>query len=150
VIIAWLLLFLPAAPALAITSARKRLTAPVADLTLGRFPITIYAMAKTVAVVISDDLDGSDGAETVTFGLDGVTYEIDLAEKNRVKFEKALAPYVEHGRRVRQQHRASRGASASPRVDRAAIRAWAKANGLKVSERGRISADVIAQYEASH
>jgi hypothetical protein len=107
-------------------------------------------MAKTVAVVISDDIDGSDGAETVTFGLDGVTYEIDLAEKNRVKFENVLAPYIEHGRRVRPQRRASQGASASPRVDRASVRAWAKANGLKVSERGRISAEVIAQYEASH
>lgn len=108
-------------------------------------------MAKTVSVVVSDDLDGSDGAETVAFGLDGVTYEIDLSDKNRAKLEKAFAPYVEHGRRVRQRHRRSGpGSSAGPRIDRAAVRAWAREQGLQVSERGRISAEIMTQYEASH
>jgi hypothetical protein len=108
-------------------------------------------MAKTVAVVISDDLDGSEGAETVTFGFDGVNYEIDLSEKNRTKLGKAFAPYIEHGRRVRLQQRRSSGASASgPRIDRAAVRVWAKGQGLQVSERGRISAHVMQQYEAAH
>jgi len=108
-------------------------------------------MAKTVAVVISDDLDGSDGAETVSFGLDGVQYEIDLSEQNRAKFQKAFAPYVEHGRRVRLQHRRSgAGTSAGLRIDRATVRSWARENGLQVSERGRISAELMARYEAAH
>jgi hypothetical protein len=57
-------------------------------------------MAKTVSVVISDDLDGSDGAEPVTFGIDGVAYQIDPGPKNRAKLDKAFAPYIERGRRV--------------------------------------------------
>lgn len=108
-------------------------------------------MAKIISVVVSDDLDGSDGAETVTFGLEGVTYEIDLSEKHRTKLEKAFAPYIEHGRKVRSPRRRSLApASAGPRIDRAVVRAWAKEQGLHVSERGRISAEIMTQYEASH
>jgi len=112
--------------------------------------ITIYAMARTVAVVITDDIDGTDGAETVSFGVDGVQYEIDLSEQNRAKFQTAFALYTEHGRRVRPQYRRPGAASTGARTDRAAVRSWAKENGLQVSERGRISADVMAQYEAAH
>jgi Lsr2 len=57
-------------------------------------------MSKNVSVIVTDDLDGSEHAETVSFGFEGVTYEIDLAKKNRAKLEKALAPYIEAGRRV--------------------------------------------------
>ncbi len=107
-------------------------------------------MAKTISVVTSDDLDGSEGAETVTFGLDGVTYEIDLSEKNRAKLELIFAPYIEHGRRVAQRRRRVSATSAGSRVDRAAVRAWAKDRGLNVSERGRISAEVLREYEAAN
>jgi len=108
-------------------------------------------MAKTISVVTTDDLDGSQNAETVTFGMDGVTYEIDLSEKNRAKFERAFAPYIEHGRRVTTRRRRSGVASsAGPRVDRAAVRVWAKEQGLNVSERGRISAEVMERYAAAH
>lgn len=108
-------------------------------------------MASIVSVVVSDDLDGSEGAETVTFGFDGVTYEIDLAEKNRAKLAKAMAPYVDAARRVRPR-RARAGTSPRSRAaaDSGAIREWAKQQGLKVSERGRISAELMAQYEAAH
>jgi Lsr2 len=104
-------------------------------------------MAMRMSVVTSDDLDGTSDAETVTFGLNGTVYEIDLAAKNRAKLEKALAPFIAAGRRVsaRSRRPASRRASGP---DNAAIRAWAKSEGLKVSERGRISADIISQYEA--
>ena len=54
-------------------------------------------MAKNVSVVITDDLDGSENAQTVSFGFNGVTYEIDLAAKNRAKLEKALAPFSNAG-----------------------------------------------------
>jgi Spy/CpxP family protein refolding chaperone len=107
-------------------------------------------MARNVQVVVSDDLDGTHGAETVSFGLDGASYEIDLSEKNRAKFEKALEPYVKAGRRMSRSRRSSSARTTGPRTDRTAIRSWAKEQGLQVSERGRISAEVMQRYEASH
>lgn len=106
-------------------------------------------MVTRKSVIISDDLDGSGNAETVTFGINGAVYEIDLAPKNLAKLEKALAPYVEAGRRIsaRSRRPVSRHANGH---DNAAIRAWAKSNGLKVSERGRISSDIIGQYQTRH
>jgi hypothetical protein len=108
-------------------------------------------MSRNVSVIITDDLDGSDNAETVSFGLGGVTYEVDLSKKNRAKLEKALAPFIEAGRRAPgggRRRAASRAGSSS--IDRTAVRAWARAAGLKVSERGRISADIMRRYEEAH
>lgn len=108
-------------------------------------------MARNVAVVITDDLDGSPDAETVRFGVDGTAYEVDLGASNRIKFEEAIAPYIEHGRRItRGRARPAAARSATRRSDLAAVRAWAKEQGLHVSERGRVSAEVLNQYEASH
>jgi len=108
-------------------------------------------MARTVSVVITDDLDGSPGAETVTFGIDGVSYEIDLAPPNRARFAGALAPFIAVGRREsRGGRRRGAGRPAPARADRAAVRAWAREAGMTVSERGRISADVMRQYDAAH
>ena len=107
-------------------------------------------MSKNVSVIVTDDLDGSDNAETVSFGFDGVTYEIDLAKKNRAKLEKALAPYIEAGRRVPRGGRRPGGRSGGSSADRSEVRAWAKAAGLEVSDRGRVSAEVMRQYEAAH
>jgi hypothetical protein len=109
-------------------------------------------MATNVSVVITDDLDGSQGAATVAFGLDGVSYEIDLGQPNRAALARALAPFIAAGRRVSRGsgRRRAPGPSGGPRVDRAAVRAWARETGLAVSERGRISADVMSQYEAAH
>ncbi|TDD30792.1 Lsr2 family protein [Kribbella turkmenica] len=104
-------------------------------------------MAQRVQVVLEDDLDGGKAEETVTFGLDGTTYEIDLSKKNAAKLRDALSGYVGAARRVsgrRGGGRArGRGRSASDSAD---IRAWAKENGYDVSERGRISAEVRAAY----
>jgi hypothetical protein len=107
-------------------------------------------MSKSVSVIITDDLDGSQNAETVLFGLDGVTYEVDLGKKNRARFQKSLQPFMETGRRVTQRRTAgaSRGTGSGP--GRAAVRAWAAGQGLKVSERGRISAEVMSRYDAAH
>jgi Lsr2 len=108
-------------------------------------------MAKNISMVITDDLDGSEDAETVAFGLDGVSYEIDLAQPNRARLAGALAPFIAAGRRVsRGSRRRGAGSAAGPRVDRAVVRAWAREAGLAVSERGRISAQVMSQYEAAH
>jgi hypothetical protein len=106
-------------------------------------------MARTVSVVITDDLDGSPHAETVTFGIDGVSYEIDLAQPNRSRFAGALAPFIEASRRVGRGGPRRAGRPAADRMDRAAVRAWAREAGLAVSERGRISSEVLRQYEAT-
>ncbi|WP_433162887.1 histone-like nucleoid-structuring protein Lsr2 [Kribbella sp. CA-247076] len=106
-------------------------------------------MAQRVQVVLEDDLDGGKADETVTFGLDGTTYEIDLSKKNAAKLRDALAGYVGSARRVSGRRGGGagrargRGRSASDSAD---IRAWAKENGYDVSERGRISAEVRAAY----
>ena len=104
-------------------------------------------MATKVSLVITDDFDGSPGAETVSFGLDGTGYEIDLAEPKRTRLSDSLAPFIVVSRRVSRARRPA-GRSAAQRVDRAAVRAWARKAGLAVSERGRISADIMRQYEA--
>ena len=106
-------------------------------------------MARKVQVILSDDLDDSISAdETVTFELDGTTYEIDLSKKNAAKLRDALSGYVGAARRVSGRRGGAgrargRGRSASDSAD---IRAWAKENGYEVSERGRISAEVRAAY----
>jgi hypothetical protein len=111
----------------------------------------IYGMASKVSVLVTDDLDGSPDANTSSFGIDGVLYEIDLAAKNQAKLSKVLAPYIAAGRRVRPRRSPSRtGFSASTRADNSAVRTWATENGLAVSTGGRISADVLKQYEAAH
>lgn len=108
-------------------------------------------MASIVSVIVTDDIDGTEGAKTVTFGVDGVAYVIDLSEQNRGKLAEAMAPYVGAARKVSlRRSRAGAGRQTAARVDRAEIRSWAKEHGLMVSERGRISADVMQQYEASH
>jgi Lsr2 len=108
-------------------------------------------MARSVSVIMTDDLDGSDEAETVSFGFGGVTYEIDLGQKNRAKLEKALAPFIEAGRRVPRGGRRRTGdRQGAASVDRSAVRSWAKSVGIKVPERGRISADIMRQYEEAH
>jgi hypothetical protein len=107
-------------------------------------------MAKTVSVVVTDDLDGTSDAETVAFSFDGQSYEVDLGEKNIAKLQKSLQPFMDAGRRTARSRAAKPARGSGPRVDRAAVRAWAAGQGLKVSERGRISAEVMSKYEAAH
>lgn len=105
-------------------------------------------MAQRTQVLYVDDIDGSEAEGTVRFGFDGVNYEIDLNRKHADQLAKAMAPYVEKARRVSGSSR--RRGAASPRHDQSAVRAWARAQGLKVSDRGRIPADVIAKYQSAH
>jgi Lsr2 len=107
-------------------------------------------MAKNVSVVFTDDIDGSEGAGAVRFSLDGVTYEIDLGEENRAKLEGDLAPFVAAARRPGRDNRRRGGRTAASSVDGTAVRAWAREAGLGISERGRISSEIIRQYEAAH
>lgn len=108
-------------------------------------------MAQKVQVLLVDDLDGGEADETVQFSIDGASYEIDLSSANAKKLRDSLAPFVEKGRKagtVRRGGRRQRGASSRERS--AEIRAWAKRNGIKVNERGRIPQNVIEQYEAAN
>jgi hypothetical protein len=111
-------------------------------------------VAQKTVVTFEDDLDGSEAEGTVTFALGGVQYEIDLSKKNSDKLAKALWPYVDVGRKVSAKTtaaRSSRGASSAPRRHgQSAVREWARAQGMKVSDRGRIPADVLGKYEAAH
>jgi len=103
-------------------------------------------MAQRVHIVLEDDLDGSAAAETVTFGLDGATYEIDLSEQNAAQLRETLAPYIGVARRTRSGRRRSRSGGASA----ADIREWARTHGYDVSERGRVSSEVREAFEAAH
>ena len=106
-------------------------------------------MATKITVELEDDLDGGPADETLRFGLGGSEYEIDLNTKNATAFRQQLAPYIEHARKTgRGQHRRSVRTSSS-RDRSGGIRAWAKDKGIPVSERGRIPASVVEQYEAA-
>lgn len=108
-------------------------------------------MAQKIHIVLEDDLDGSEATETVTFGLDGTTYEIDLNDKNAAKLRDALAGYIGHGRKVGSAPRRGRKAAASAGGTSAKeIRDWARGNGYDVPDRGRVSADVRAAFEAAN
>jgi Lsr2 len=117
-------------------------------------------MAQRVNVVLVDDIDGSEAAETVTFGLDGAQYEIDLSADNADKLREALATYVGHGRRAGGRRRSSgggagrssgsRSAASSGAPSAADVRAWARENGWDVPERGRVSSEVREAYDAAH
>ena len=118
-------------------------------------------MAQQVNVKFVDDLDGSDAAATVSFGLDGTAYEIDLSDDNAAKLRDSLAVFVgaarssesaTTGSRRAQKMTASSGRRPQPldRDQTAAIRAWARQNGHQVSDRGRISKTVFGAFQAAH
>src|ERR1044072_3123221 len=108
-------------------------------------------MAQRVQIVLEDDLDGGVAAETVTFGLDGVSYEIDLSDKNAGKLRDEFATWIGHARRSGGRRSTGRRTWAAPpcapsRRDLSPVRAWARANGHQVSDRGRVSAAVQEAY----
>ena len=108
-------------------------------------------MAQKVQIVLTDDLDGGSAEETVSFALDGVSYEIDLNKKNAGKLRDALATYVAHGRKVSgRSSGARRGRRAAKVTDTATVRAWARESGYEVNDRGRVPAEIVAAYEAAH
>lgn len=109
-------------------------------------------MAQRVHVVLEDDIDGGSADETLSFGLDGATYEIDLSSKNAEKLREVLAPYVGAARRKSRTsaRRAGGRSSAATSSSAADVREWARANGYQVSERGRVSAEVRTAYDAAH
>jgi hypothetical protein len=119
-------------------------------------------MAQQVNVKFVDDLDGSDAAATVSFGLDGRVYEIDLSDDNAARLRDSLASFIaaahkSGGSTTTGSRRAQKmTVSSGPRpqtLDReqtAAIRAWARQNGHQISDRGRISKTVVDAFQAAH
>ena len=120
-------------------------------------------MARTTVIQLVDDIDGSEADRTVDFGYNGKRYSLDLNEKNAADLEEVLAPYIAaaekagaagsgraggSSRFARAPARARRAKSDSD-VDPKAVRAWAQANGVVVSPRGRVKADVLERYRAS-
>jgi Lsr2 len=110
-------------------------------------------------VILGDDLDGSEGAETLRYTVDGQEYEIDLSTANAEKFRKGLQTYIDKSRPVEAQspplsggRGRSRRSSASgrSREDLSAIRAWAESNGHDVAPRGRIKHEIIEAYDKAH
>ena len=121
-------------------------------------------MAQRVQVMLVCDLheDEFEGVETVAFGLDGTSYELDACEEHAAQLRDAFATYVAHARRAGRpsasggSRRPARpgtprpAAAGSDRERVQAIREWARSNGHTVSERGRLSATVLSAYEAVH
>lgn len=109
-------------------------------------------MAQKILIVLEDDLDGGEATETVSFGLDGTSYEIDLNKKNAASLRDAMAAYVGHGRKVANAPRRGRKASTSSNLGASAreIRDWARSNGHVVPDRGRVAADVREAFDAAH
>jgi hypothetical protein len=106
-------------------------------------------------LVILDDLDGTEGAQTVRFAVADQTWEIDLSEQNLTNLQKALEPYTSAARVVRHEagavqtgtRRRRRSSGTSEDVEPREVRAWANANSIKVNERGRIPAELVQQYK---
>ena len=105
--------------------------------------------------ILTDDIDGSEGAETITYMVNGKEYEIDLSEENAERFHDALEPFVSKSREVQRQAaptRRGRGdgrrkGGASGREDIPQIRAWAESQGMDVSARGRVKKEIIDAYD---
>lgn len=115
-------------------------------------------MAQRVQVILVDDMSGGEAAETVEFALDGVTYEIDLSDENAAELRNDFAKWIGMARRAggrRQTRRrgsggASGGSGGGAKEDLAKMREWGRANGYKVSDRGRVSQEVQDAYAAAH
>ena len=107
-------------------------------------------MAQKITVALEDDLDGGPADETLRFGIGGAEYEIDLSKKNARALRRRLEPFMDHARKAGRGPRRRTGCSAASRERSGDIRAWAKTHGITVSDRGRIPASVVEQYEAGH
>jgi hypothetical protein len=111
----------------------------------------MLSMAQKTVVLLEDDLDGGQADETVTFALDGVSYEMDLSAANAARLRESLAPYVGAGRRIGGRAVVRRSGGGPARADReqlTAIRAWARGRGMDVNDRGRIPRHIVEQYHA--
>lgn len=107
-------------------------------------------MAIRRITILEDDLDGSDADETVMFVLDGTAYEIDLTDKNASDLRSVLGGYIEAGRKVSSSRIKGRSTRAGKGPSSAEVRAWAEDQGLPVNARGKIRAEILEKYQATH
>jgi hypothetical protein len=114
-------------------------------------------VAQKVQILLVDDLDGGEATETVKFSLDGTSYEIDLSDGNATALRDALAVYIAEARKVGSGRRSSGGGNTGKQQRSSTggpaaseIREWARANGMEVPERGRVSAEVRKAYDLAH
>jgi hypothetical protein len=110
-------------------------------------------VAQRVHIVLEDDIDGSQAEETVTFGLDGVTYEIDLSARNAAALRDSLSSYIGSARRTSGRNSSRRSSSRgrnSSGPSPAEVRDWARAQGHEVSDRGRVPAEIRNAYDSAH
>jgi hypothetical protein len=117
-------------------------------------------MAQRIQVLLVCDMHGDDtrGDETVSFSLNGSAYEIDLCSEHAANLRDALSPYIGGARRAgtgvsagrRPITRIARTRTRPDREQTAAIRDWARRQGKPVSDRGRIPAEIMAEFEAAH
>jgi hypothetical protein len=107
-------------------------------------------MARRTIVHLEDDLSGGEAEESVSFALDGRSFEIDLSGKNAEQLRQIFAPYISAGRSVRGSRGSGRRpAGAGDDLEPATVRAWANANGYAVSTRGRVSRELREAYRAA-
>ena len=123
---------------------------PLLDLVTG------VAVVQKVQTILIDDIDGSEAQETVKFSLDGTDFEIDLTEAHASELRDALAKFVDAGRKVGRSSQATvakRGGRKAAVIDStpspSEVREWAKAQGIEVSDRGRVSNDLLVKFQAA-
>ena len=115
-------------------------------------------MAERIVRQLIDDIDGSEiaegGGDRIQFSLRGVDYQIDLSNPNIAKLDKALKPYVDAAAKLRgsgaRRAKSTGAKGTSSKEQLSAIREWARKNGHDVSDRGRIKAEVVEAFEATH
>ncbi len=109
-------------------------------------------MAQRTKIILIDDVDGSEAAETISFALDGVNYEMELSEENAKKLRGELDGWIKNARRVSGRLSRGRRGSSVTRVpsNSSAIREWARANGYTVNERGRLPKEIVDAFEAAN
>jgi hypothetical protein len=118
-------------------------------------------LARVMMALLVDDGDGDEATQTIPFAYRGVEYEIDLSEREVTALDAVLAPYVENARPVManrtkarrpiaKSSKSSKSAKSGVPADPSQVRAWAKAQGIAVADRGRVSADVMRQYRDAH
>lgn len=113
-------------------------------------------MGQRVNIVLFDDIDGAVGEiETFRFGLDGKSYEIDVTRDKAEKAREALELFVKHGREVGKaegERKSGNTGATKSRIgaSQTQIRNWANANGIEVSQAGRLPKSVVDAYDQAH
>jgi len=115
-------------------------------------------MAQKTQIILTDDLDGSEATQTITFAFQGTSYEIDLNDEHAASIEESFAEWISNARKATSgrstgaaaRSSAGRASSTAKRGDLDAVRAWARENGHEVSDRGRVSNKILEAYDAAH